>query len=220
MLIEKLISPVVPMLQATDTGNQALVLMEENHLSHLPLVIEDKYMALVKENQLLDWITPECPLSAADFLNYKPAVFASGHPYDALKIASEFNLDIVPVVDISNKYIGSITKNDLLRFVTENGGLDSPGGIIILEMAPNNYSLSEIARLCENEDVNIISTQLRNIPETGMIEVTIKTNRTDLGALVSSFERHDYIIKDMYGVVGEEYDMMDNYRQLMTYLNM
>ena len=54
MVIEQLISPIVPTLLPSDTGNRALTLMEENIFTQLPLVMEDQYMALVQETDVLD----------------------------------------------------------------------------------------------------------------------------------------------------------------------
>ena len=191
MVIEQLISPV-PTLLPSDTGNKALHLMEENNLTELPLVLEEKYMGLVQENDVLDWAKPESPLSVADFLEYRPAVFANGHPYDALRMAHQQNLSVVPVVDNENKYVGSITRNDLLKYITENSGLDNPGGIIVLEIDPRNYSLYEIARICESEETIIISSQLYSNVATGKLEVTLKTNRSHIEAVAAAFERHSY----------------------------
>lgn len=220
MVIEQLISPIVPTLDPKDTGNRALTLMEENNLTQLPLVEEEKYMGLVQENDVLDWEKPEAQIGQAGFLNYRPAVYASGHPYDALRIAHQQNLAVVPVIDNENTYLGSITRDDLLKYITENSGLDNPGGIIVLEMDPRNYSLTEIARICESEDVIVISSQLFTNPANGMLEVTLKLNKTELGAVVSSFERHEYKIKEVFGEQGHEDDMMDRLKLLMNYINM
>jgi len=220
MVIEQLISPVVPTLLPTDTGSRALFLMEENNLTQLPLVVDAKYLALVQENDVLDWDTPESPLSKANFLNYRPAVFASGHPYEAMRVAHQQNLSVLPVVDNENTYIGAITRDDLLKYITENSGVDNPGGIIVIELDPRDYSLSEIARLCESEDVIIISTQLATNKATGKLEVTLKTNRTDLSGLASALERHKYTVQQVYGEQAHYEDMLDRYNLLMNYINM
>ena len=220
MQIGQLISPAVPTLLPSDTGSKALFLMEESHLTQLPMVQNDQYLGLIQENDVLDWDKPERALDSADFAHYRPAVLASGHPFDALRMATEQHLNIVPVLDGSSKYLGSITRDDLLDYITNNSGLVNPGGIIVLDLEPRQYSLSEIARLCENEDVTVIASQVNTDPISGKIEVTLKTNRTNLEALVSSFERHDYVVKELFGAqVGAE-DVMDRYKQLMNYINM
>jgi len=80
--------------------------------------------------------------------------------------------------------------------------------------------LSEIARLCENEDVIIISSQISTNKVTGKVDVTLKTNRTDLHALASSFERHNYVVTQVYGEQANYEDMLDRYKLLMNYINM
>jgi CBS domain-containing protein len=220
MLIEQLISPIVPTLLPSDTGSKALFLMEEAHLTQLPMVKDEQYLGLVQETDVLDWDKPERALDSADFMHYRPAVSVTGHPFDAMRIASEQNLHVVPVIDDTSKYLGAITRDDLLKYITENSGLDNPGGIIVLQLEPRQYSLSEIARLCESEDVTIIASQLSTNRETGIIEVTLKTNRINLEALVSSFQRHDYIVKEVFGAKSGAEDIMDRYKLLMNYINM
>jgi acetoin utilization protein AcuB len=216
----QLISPIVPTLLPTDTGTRALFLMEENNLTQLPLVLEHKYMALVQENDVLDLDNTDIQLNTPDLLDYKPAVFANGHPYEALRLAHQQNLSVVPVVDIENTYLGAITRNDLLKYIAENSGLDAPGGIVVLEIEPRSYSLHEIARICESEDVIIISSQLFTNRQTGKIEVTIKTNKNELHGLVQAFERYNYVVKEVFGEQGSDGDMLDRYKLLMNYINM
>ena len=220
MIVEQLISPIVPTLLPSDTGTRALDLMEQNHLTALPLVEGDSYLGLVQENDVLDWNMPERALSAGDFLDYRPAVLSTGHPFDALRMAAAQNLMVVPVIDGGHRYIGAITRDALLKYVTENSGFDNPGGIMVLEMEARNYSLAEIARICESEDVIVISTQLNTNKVTGMLEVTLKTNRTNLEAVVASFERHEYTIKEVFGAESGQEDLAHRYDELMHFINM
>lgn len=219
MSIARLISPLVPTLNPTDSGDRALELMEENHYTHLPLVADDNYLALVAENDIHDWATPEEPLSEGMFLQFKPAIIVGSHPYEALRLMKQLKLSVLPVIDAEQKYLGSVTHESMLTFLIENSSLDNPGGIIVLEIEPRNYSLYQIARICENEDITILNTQLYTTP-AGIMELTLKTNRTSLEPLVSSFERHEYKVIEVYGDPKGREDLMDKYHLLMNYLNM
>lgn len=219
MSIVRLISPLVPTLNPSDTGNRALALMEDNDFSQLPVIEDDNYVALAQEHELMDWGTPEKPLSEAGFLNYKPAISLSGHPYEALRIINQMSLSVLPVVDVDNKYAGAVTRISLLNYLAEKSGLEGTGGIIVLEMEQNNYSLYQIARICENEDITIINLQIFTTP-AGLLEVTLKANKTSLDALVSSFERHGYNVKEVHGDQKNIEDIMGKYNLLMNYLNM
>jgi len=219
MNLEQLISPAIPTLLPGDSGSHALEQMEKTNFSELPIVSDDSYIALIQENDLLDWNTPDEKLSMAPFLNYKPAIAASSHPFEALRILHQINLDILPVIDHEQRYIGAVTKDTLLKYITENSGIDNPGGILVLEIAPRNYTLYEIARICENEDVIILNMQVHT-NELGMLEITLKLNRSVLAAVVSSFERHNYHVKEVYGEDNKDDDITGKYNLLMNYINM
>jgi CBS domain-containing protein len=218
--LEQLLAPSVPTLQRSDTGNDALQLMDDVHLAEIPLVEEGTYVALIREQDVLEWKMPGEPLSESeDLLTYKPAVSMRSHPYDVLKVLHSQDLAVIPVVDTENHYQGSITRADLLDYLVETSGIDQPGALLVLEMDPRNYSLSQIARICEQEDVTVLSSQLFNNPDTQMLEVTLKTNRMGLGGLVQSFERHNFLVKDVHGDRSDDDDLSDRYDNLMAYLN-
>jgi hypothetical protein len=87
-------------------------------------------------------------------------------------------------------------------------------------MEQRNYSLSEIARICETNSISILSLAVKNIDEMGMIWVTIKVNSTDIQALVSTFERFNYTITEMYSTDFTKEDVQQNYDMLMHYINL
>jgi acetoin utilization protein AcuB len=97
--------------------------------------------------------------------------------------------------------------------------LNNPGGIIVLEIAPRNYTLYEIARICENEDVIILNLQVHTNADS-TLQVTLKLNRTALDAVVSSFERHNYHVTEVYGEEVRKEDIEEKYHLLMNYINM
>jgi hypothetical protein len=105
---------------------------------------------------------------------------------------------VLPVVDKQHHFSGVITIEGLFSFLTDNNAIKSNGSILIFEMEQRNYSLSEIARICETNSISILSLAVKNIDEMGMIWVTIKVNSTDIQALVSTFERFNYTITEMY----------------------
>lgn len=218
MNIDQLISPI-PTLSPDDTGDKAMDVMAENNLTELPIVDQDNYIALIHESDLLNWNNTSDKLGSSDSLTYKPAVLGSGHPFEAMRLMNQMNLSVLPVVDSDHKYLGAVTKDSMLKYITEHSGIDTPGGIIVLEIAPRNYTLPEIARICENEDVMIMNMQA-SVNERGMLEVTLKVNRSVLDAVVSSFERYKYHVKEVFGEHNNGEDITGKYNLLMNYLNM
>ncbi len=219
MNVDQLIAPSVPVLLAEDSGDKALEVMEESGLNQLPMITGDVYTALIQENDVFDWKDPQAALSTAEFISYRPAIIASAHPFEAIRIMNQMNLTVLPVIDHEQKYLGAVTKDTLLKYVAETGSLDSSGGIVVLEILPRNYTLYEIARICENEDVIIMNMQVHT-NDQGKLEVTLKLNRSALDAVVSSLERHNYHVKDVYGEDVNNEDIAGKYNLLMNYINM
>ena len=220
MFIYQLISSDIPVLRPADTGDKALQLMQELHLSHLSLVEGEEYKALVKEDDILNWPTPEAPLSSAEFLNFRPVVYGNQHPYEAIRRALQQHISVVPVINEQNKYLGSVSRDELLEYMGNNSGLDQAGGIITLEMKPVDYSLSEIARICENNDAILLNVQLFTYPGSETMEVVLKTNTKEIQSLIASFERYEYTVKEVFGELPAAESMLDRYQSLMHYINM
>ncbi len=220
MIIEQLITADLPVLLPSDTGDKAVSLMEEYKVGHLSLVADGEYKALIGEEELLQWDTPERALSTAGFLHSRPVVYGHLHPYEAVSRAIQQDISIVPVINIDNKYLGAISRSDLLDYLVRQSGLEKPGGIVTLLVRPSDYSLSEIARICENNDITILNLQVFAPPESEQIEVTIKTNSKELQALVASFERYEYTVKEVFGEMLNAEGIEERYRLLMNYINM
>lgn len=215
----RLLSPVVPTLLPTDTVARALNIIEDSRITMLPVVADDNYLGLVKEDELLEWDNQDDTVEHTFSIAYKPALLISAHPTEALRIMNQLSLDILPVVDMEQKYKGAVDRESLLKYLAETSSFEVPGGIVVLEIKPHNYSLYEVARLFENEDVMILNAQLTTTAD-GTMELTLKTNRTALEAVISSLERHEYKVKEVYGDQKNMEDVMEKYNLLMNYLNM
>lgn len=210
----------VPTILPDDTGDTALRLMEENNLAEIPVVVNGQYMALVREEDMLEWQALDNKVSSSHFMRYSPAVNTNAHPYDVLRLAHDQKLSVVPIVDKENKYLGVASHETILHYIAEKSGIDNPGGIIVLEIPVNDYSLYEVARIAESEEVTIISAQLYTPPAGARHELTLKTNRTNLDALAATYERFGYKVLQVYGEHSNKEDMMDRYNLLMAYINM
>ncbi|MBV8254393.1 MAG: CBS domain-containing protein [Chitinophaga sp.] len=220
MIAKELISTTIPVLHQTDSGSEALRLMNEFHLTQLPLVVDGKYVALLEEDNVLDWDDPEILLESAAINGVKPAIPEQAHHLEALKLFYEYKLSVLPVVNKENDYLGLITKDTLIAALAQFNAVKDPGGLIALEMDARDYSLSEIARIAESNDVSILSVQTLTDPQTGRLEVLLKTNRLDLQGLIATFERFSYTIKYLFSEVQEEDLVKKNYDLLMNYISM
>ncbi|RAJ10473.1 CBS domain protein [Chitinophaga skermanii] len=219
MLAKELISSIVPVMLPGDTGSQALKLMNEYHISQLPLVVDGKYLALVEEDDVLDWEDTDLKLESAPN-NFKPSINENAHIFDALKLFFEFKLCVLPVITREGEYLGVATKDNLIAALAQMNAAKEAGGIIVLEVGPRDYSLSEIARIAESNDVTLLAVNTYSNPATGKLDVTLKTNRIELNSLVATFERFNYTIKHLFTEEMEEDLLKKNYDLFMNYISM
>ena len=219
MVARELISSV-PVLHPSDTGSKALRLMNEYHLTQLPMVVDNKYLALAEEEDIMDAENPDAPLGSMEYGSSRPAVMEYAHLFEALKLFYDFKLSALPVVTRENEYLGIITKDNLLAALARYNGVKEPGGIIAFEVDPRDYALSEIARIAESNDVTLLSVNTITNHATGKMEVVLKTNRQELQGLVATFERFNYVIKYIFAEEPEEELLKKNYDLLMNYISM
>jgi signal-transduction protein with cAMP-binding, CBS, and nucleotidyltransferase domain len=219
MIAPKLISDYIAPLQVSDTGEQALIAMHEHNVSQLPVVKGRQYAGLITMNDAINTKHFKKPIS--NFLDqlHKPFVSDTAHVFDVMRAALEFNVRVVPVVDKNHNYVGVISAESCLRAFAILNSVKEHGGIIELEIPIKNYSLSEIARIVEDNDAAIVNLYTTTDKATGKMQITLKLNTTELSAIISSFERYNYEIKAVHN--EEEYteDLREHYDALMRYLN-
>lgn len=194
--------------------------MRDFHIYHLPIIERDDYLALISEEDILDWDAPEAPLAKADFLKFRPAVFDNMHPIEAIKVVKEFNLSLIPLLDEDRNYVGSITMENLFNFITNTNSFEQEGGIIILRVSPLEYSLAEIARLAESDNIILQGVLVRQLEDENMMHITLKTNKKDLRSFVATLKRYEYQIEATYNALLNEETLKDNFDLLMRYLDL
>lgn len=104
--------------------------------------------------------------------------------------------------------------------MSQLGAVKETGGILMLEMNSNDYSLAQIAQIVESNGAKILSAYLYDHQDSTKIDVTIKINRTDLDGIIQTFERYDYVISGSYHNSKGDEDLLNRYNSFLNYLNM
>lgn len=219
MYASSFISYSVPPLKISDTGVKALLWMNDFHVRHLPVVEDGNFIGILSEDEVLNFIDPEATIKASQPVLLTKFVSGQKHLYDIMKLVVDFNLTIIPVLNNDGTYMGLITIEDLLKKLADTGSITHPGGVLVLEMAPRDYSLSEISRLIEMENATILSSFITSPYGTNTLELTLKLNKEDLKHVVATLERFEYKVKSSF-YESEFLDTLnDRYDALMRYLN-
>ncbi len=219
MIAAELINKELPTLSLKDTVSKAMELMDEFKVRHLPVVEGDVYLGLVSEKFLFELDENDLLKGHANAL-VRPFMFEDQHLFDALKLIDTFRISLVPVLAKDEKYIGSFTEFSLARSITGLTAVQQPGGIIVLEMPPSDYTLTQIAQIVESNDGRILACYLAPQKDSTKIEVTLKINREDLSAILSAFTRYNYKVKAAFHQSENDEDMRKRFELFMNYMNM
>lgn len=220
MLAKEMISDVIPPLKTSDTGLTALNWMDVFKVSHLPIVNDKEFLGLISENDIYDLNIPEEPLGNHQLSLLRPYVIEHQHIFEVMEVLSRLQLSLMPVLDVNKNYLGVITQMELLHYFADLSAFKNSGGIIVLEMNSNNYSLTQISQIVEGNNAKILAAYVTTHPNTTKIEVTLKLNVTDLTSIKQTFNRYNYTVSGAFLRQDDESDLLnDRLNFLFKYLD-
>lgn len=219
MVTADLLNHNIPRLRLSDSIGKAKMLLNDFKLTHLPLVADKQFIGLMSEEDLLDIDEDAAPME--NIQDRCQLIYIQDDvPFlDAISYCQQYETNIVPILDKEAAYMGVITASDLLRALGDFTGANETGGVVFLEMERPHYSVSEIARIVEENDCTIYHLNVRPLPND-MISVTLHLNKKEIDRVLAAFERYDYTIVKEYGTGNRKDDTDSNYRNLMKFLDL
>ncbi len=219
MLNQQIISPDIIPLRPDQTVEEALLSMEDQQLRQLPVVAGGVYEGLLSEDDLFD--SNQHDLLSALQPVYQPfSVIAEDHFLTAVSTLSSRRLQLVPVVSANKEYVGAIGKDQLLQQLTQLCGAMSGGALLVLEMEPHQYSISELSKLVETNDAHITQLNSAMNDQSGHLLVTLRINKREVSDIVATLQRYEYHVVFYSGEEHYENEMRRNYDHLMNFLTM
>lgn len=220
MYAEKLISDVIPSVKSSESGQKALNWMDLYRVSHIPVVDDTKYLGLVSDKLIYDLNLLEEPIAnKLDQLDTSHA-HKNQHIFEIAVVMYKLKISVLPIVDTEHYYLGSITLYDLARRFANLFSLQEIGGVLVLEMNVNDYSLQEISKIVESNGAKVLSSFLDRKPGTSNLDVILKLDKEELSPIIQAFMRYDYNVKAVYldnSMLDDLYN--DRYDQFMKFMN-
>lgn len=219
MIASRLIQEEIMPLNLTDTANEALSRMNEYKVSHFPVTDDNHFVGVISEKDIYNHenLNRELQKEFIHFDNFY--IKEDQYILDVLKLASNQKLSLIPVIDNKDNYIGCITQSDLISFFAESMSVDYPGGVIVLEVSVNDYSLTEIANIVESNDAKVLSSYILSKVNSTKLEVVIKVSKLELGSILQTFERFGYQVNASFEEDVDLDELKNNYDSLINYLN-
>ena len=207
-----------PLLHLEDKVSFALQCMEDFDVQELAVVKEDYFLGLVQKADLLDTDEAATIMVLSDQLK-KIMITDTAHFLTVLDLFSKHQLSILPVLNEQLECIGMIPQKSLNDALAKFLGVDSPGAIIDLSVAPYQYSLAEMSRLVESNNAQIIQLNSYFDETNGAMIITLKINKDEAQAIIATFQRYDYQLVQYFGKTPLHNDIEAHYHHLMNYLD-
>jgi acetoin utilization protein AcuB len=219
MLAEELIVDNIPPLSKNDTGETVLRWMDEFKIMHLSVVENKNFLGTISESDVLGMTDLSEKIGSYMELLNPAFVTQRQHIFEVVKVVNDQKLSIIPVLDANEKYAGSITIAQVMEIIADMPVANNPGGVIVLELNYNDYSLEAIARIIEENNTKILGTFITSHPDSTKMKLTIKVNTVDIRAIVSSLQRHEYSITYFEDSGDFNDDLKDRFDSFMNFLN-
>jgi len=198
MLALNLVSNLIPLVSDQDTVGQVLSWMDLYRVAHLPVTDGTRYLGLVSESDILSLPDPEIPLGKTGLNLINVYVTDNQHIFEVIERVASNNLTLMPVLNPAKEYIGCISLPNLVRNINLITSAGIPGAIIQINMPNRDYSLTNIARIIEENRAKVLSLNVMAIPESLDISLTIKINTSEAGSIIRSLERFGYSVKTYF----------------------
>ena len=183
----------IPTLNLSHTGTFALSLMDDLNLKHLPVIQGGKFAFLVSKKDIFDMENPNDMLDKMHFFticaNEETSIL------DIIRIVNKYHLTLLPIINSEGKYKGAITLDILMEKIGDLCNTRVNGAIIALELNPQDYYLSQIIHLIEQNEAKVLNFFSYIDEKTSKLILILKINLEDASNVLRSLERFNYPVK-------------------------
>ncbi|NVJ48041.1 MAG: CBS domain-containing protein [Cytophagia bacterium] len=220
MVAADLINHMIPPLKPTDDGEKAIIWMEELRTNQLPVIEKGRFLGFISEDIILEDNDSKKLVKEYELEDQSCVVMEHQHFYDIIRMASDFDTQMVAVVSSSGSFLGVVGLEDTIRAIADSTAVQDQGAILVLVVNYRDYSLAEISRLIEGENARVLSVAVGREPtDNSMLRVTLKINQTEVSHIAASLERFGYRIIGKFQEEESKSNDRERFDMLMKYLN-
>lgn len=219
MLSKEYISDSLPYILTSDSGQKALEIMEDLWLTELPVVEEDKFLGLLKSNDIYDENLFEKKIKQITHKLYPISITENTHIFEAIKIMNLYNLSLLPVTKNDN-YIGAITNSQIIQKLSKTITISEQGYYIRFELEKKDFSLTQIANIIENNNGYVLGFFIDKFDEEGTILVYFKIATQEIDDITQALDKYNFnykVINQNSEQINEVYN--DRLENLLKFIN-
>lgn len=219
MLVEQYISTSSPTLQNSATLQEAMKILEDYDLSHIPVLEGNILLACMPSYCTEEYADSNIPI---DSLRSEMEFFSLNQEdniLDALSILSQFESNMVPIVDHDNHYVGILTGENLLYNMGHTPFCQEPGTTLVVSTNHRDYSLSTITQIVESNNARLLGAFVSAVREN-QIFVTLKISSREIIPILNDLKRFNINVEAGLHEEPYEDELKARYNSLMNYLKL
>lgn len=213
--ISEFLSNSVKPLNTTDTVADAQDLFADFPFSHFPVLEESVYIGCARAEDI-ELMEIEKKLEEVKYTFDRFFVRDSTIWLDVLEAFAKNDTNVMPVLDANNQYTGFYEITDIIKFFHETPFLKEEGGILVVEKAITDYSMSQVTQIVESNNGRLLGCFISEAAGNN-VQITIKTSLGGLSEIIQTFRRYNYEIisehqEDAYlNTLKDRSDYLDKY---------
>lgn len=211
-LSDYIINDVNP-LSINDQVSIAQKIFRQLTYSHLPVMGDGLYIGSVSETDA-QCLESDCLLSDLRYTLDTFHVTTDTHWLDVLESFAQHDCNVMPVLDLDNKYLGYYELKDILQLFNDSPFLYESGAVIVVQKGTSDYSFSEIAQIVESNDSKLYGCFVSQYNDQ-MTQLTIKVSFNNVNQILQTFRRYSYEVI----TTAQEDAFLDNLKERSDYLN-
>lgn len=219
MISKELINYMIPPLKLSDPVSKAKLWMRELRVYELPVTDGDNFLGLITDDKLDE--IEDGDVSQFSMEGLGAVVNQNQHYYEILRVANREAVSLVGIIDDYGKYLGVVALEDVVEAFSHTSAVRSPGSVLVLTLNSIDYSLAEISRLIEENDVKILSSYVvSNDDDLSKIKVTLKLNVDEISHVVETLRRFGYFVETNYQESSKDSQERERLDSLLNYLKL
>ncbi|RZJ57547.1 MAG: CBS domain-containing protein [Flavobacterium sp.] len=213
--ITEFINNDVKPLRSTDSIGDVQDLFAEYPFSHFPVLEEGVYIGSAGAEDIelmdIDMTLNDMRYNLERFFVRDSAIWL-----DVLEVFAKNETNLLPVLSDDNKYLGYYEVTDLIKVFHETPFLKEAGGIIVVQKAIVDYSMSEVAQIVESNNGRLLGLFVSQA-SMDTLQITVKISLGGLSEILQTFRRYNYEIisehqEDAYlNTLKDRSDYLDKY---------
>lgn len=137
---------------------------------------------------------------------------------DAIQMYHNYNSNIIPVLNSTFQYMGFLMMEDVISGLSTMPFIVEPGATMVVEVPQKQFSISEIAKICESNNARIVGLFVTGYFDD-KVQITLKLITENIVSVSETFERFGYTVVFKF-FNDEKQDLYkDRFDQLMKYLD-